>query len=51
MTSEQKLQTGTELDEQLAGMLEIERFEPPERFRAHALLGDAAVYEKADATR
>ncbi|MGH2833759.1 MAG: AMP-binding protein, partial [Solirubrobacteraceae bacterium] len=48
MASEQKLQTGAELDEQLAGMLEIERFEPPSEFTEQALLNDAAVYEQAD---
>ncbi len=35
------------LDEQLARMLELERFEPPARFREDALLNDPAVYEQA----
>ncbi len=35
------------LDEQLARMLEQERFEPPPEFRAQALLNDPAVYERA----
>jgi acetyl-CoA synthetase len=35
------------LDEQLARMLELERFEPPDRFRENALLKDPAVYEQA----
>ena len=35
------------LDEQLARMLEIERFEPPAGFREHALLNDPAIYERA----
>jgi len=35
------------LDEQLARMLELERFEPPAGFREHALLNDPAVYERA----
>jgi acetyl-CoA synthetase len=35
------------LDEQLARMLEIERFEPPAGFRDAALLNDPAVYEQA----
>jgi acetyl-CoA synthetase len=35
------------LDEQLAQMLEVERFEPPAAFREHALLSDPAVYEQA----
>jgi acetyl-CoA synthetase len=36
------------LDEQLARMLEIERFEPPAGFREAALLKDPAVYEQAE---
>ncbi len=35
------------LDEQLARMLELERFEPPADFRKGALLNDPAVYERA----
>jgi acetyl-CoA synthetase len=35
------------LDNELARMLEIERFEPPASFREHALLNDSAVYEEA----
>ncbi len=35
------------LDSELARMLEVERFEPPQGFRAHALLNDPAVYEQA----
>jgi acetyl-CoA synthetase len=35
------------LDEQLARMLELERFEPPAGFREQALLNDPAVYERA----
>jgi len=35
------------LDEQLARMLEVERFEAPAHFREHALLNDPAVYERA----
>jgi acetyl-CoA synthetase len=37
------------LDRELAGLLEVERFEPPEEFRAHAVLKDPAVYERAAA--
>jgi acetyl-CoA synthetase len=37
------------LDAELARMLEIERFEPPESFRRDALLNDPAVYERAAA--
>jgi acetyl-CoA synthetase len=35
------------LDSELARMLEVERFEPPQDFRDHALLNDPAVYEQA----
>ncbi len=35
------------LDSELARMLEVERFEPPQDFREHALLNDPAVYEQA----
>jgi acetyl-CoA synthetase len=35
------------LDDELARMLEIERFEPPASFREHALLSDPAIYEQA----
>ncbi|HTA97045.1 MAG TPA: acetate--CoA ligase [Solirubrobacteraceae bacterium] len=35
------------LDSELARMLEVERFEPPQGFREHALLNDPAVYEQA----
>ncbi|HXE43876.1 MAG TPA: acetate--CoA ligase [Conexibacter sp.] len=38
---------GTTLEQQLERMLEIERFPPPESFRASALLRDPAVYEEA----
>jgi acetyl-CoA synthetase len=40
---------GEELDNELASLLEIERFEPPAEFREHALLNDAGVYEQAAA--
>ncbi|HEX3692132.1 MAG TPA: acetate--CoA ligase [Solirubrobacteraceae bacterium] len=36
-----------QLDDELAALLEVERFEPPASFREHALLGDPAVYEEA----
>ncbi|MFZ1155845.1 MAG: acetate--CoA ligase [Solirubrobacteraceae bacterium] len=35
------------LDSELAGMLEVERFEPPAGFQEDALLNDPAVYEQA----
>lgn len=37
------------LEHQLEEMLEVEKFEPPESFREHALLSDPAIYEEADA--
>jgi len=38
---------GTTLEQELERMLEIERFPPPESFRANALLSDPAVYDEA----
>jgi acetyl-CoA synthetase len=38
---------GEQLDRELAGLLEVERFEPPPDFREQALLKDPAVYEEA----
>ncbi|HEU0249455.1 MAG TPA: acetate--CoA ligase [Solirubrobacteraceae bacterium] len=35
------------LDDELARMLEVERFAPPASFREHALLSDPAIYEEA----
>ena len=40
---------GASLEHELEEMLEIERFAPPESFRADALLSDSAVYEQAAA--
>jgi acetyl-CoA synthetase len=40
---------GEELDNELASLLEVERFEPSAEFREHALLSDAGVYEQAAA--
>jgi acetyl-CoA synthetase len=37
------------LDRELAGLLDVERFEPPERFRARALLREPGVYSEAHA--
>jgi acetyl-CoA synthetase len=36
------------LERELDGMLSIERFDPPEEFRAQALLNDPSVYEQAE---
>jgi acetyl-CoA synthetase len=40
---------GDKLDAELAGMLDVERFEPPPSFREKALLNDPSVYEQAAA--
>jgi acetyl-CoA synthetase len=40
---------GTSLERQLTELLEVERFEPPDRFRRRALSADPAVYEQAAA--
>jgi acetyl-CoA synthetase len=37
------------LEQQLEEMLEIEKFDPPESFREHALLNDPSVYDEAEA--
>jgi acetyl-CoA synthetase len=46
MATEQKT-TGDELERELGGLLDVEKFEPPEAFREQALLTDPAVYEEA----
>jgi acetyl-CoA synthetase len=38
-----------ELERELAGLLDVERFPPPEEFRKRALLSDPSVYEEAEA--
>jgi acetyl-CoA synthetase len=37
------------LEQKLEGLLEVEKFEPPESFRANALWSDPAIYEEAAA--
>src|SRR6185312_8564529 len=37
------------LEQDLEGMLSVERFEPPAEFREHALWSDPAIYDKAAA--
>jgi acetyl-CoA synthetase len=49
MSEEADAIAGEELDEQLASLLEIERFAPPAEFREHALLSDRSIYEQAAA--
>jgi len=38
---------GEQLEQELAQLLEVERFEPSPAFRAQALLNDPAIYERA----
>ncbi len=47
MATESQLSTGEELERELAELLEVERFEPPEEFRERALINDPSVFEKA----
>src|ERR1700730_16428339 len=47
MATEPTQASGEQLDRELAKLLEVERFEPPDEFREHALLNDPAVYEEA----
>ena len=47
MAAEQRLTSGAELDRELVGLLEVERFEPPAGFRGGALLADPGVYGRA----
>jgi acetyl-CoA synthetase len=47
MSSETEAVTGAELDAELAELLDVETFPPPEQFREQALLKDPAVYEQA----
>jgi acetyl-CoA synthetase len=41
--------SGRALEQELAALLEVERFEPPAQFRARALWSDPGVYEQAAA--
>jgi acetyl-CoA synthetase len=49
MSAEPDPVAGEELDEELASLLNVERFDPPAEFREHALLKDPAVYSDAAA--
>jgi len=49
MSVEDRTSSGEDLDQELAGLLDVERFPPPEAFREQALLKDPAVYELAAA--
>src|SRR5690349_3519416 len=41
--------SGGQLERELGSLLEIERFDPPEEFHAHALIGDPSIYREAEA--
>jgi len=47
MSIETEETSGDELDAELAELLNIETFAPPEEFRSQALLNDPAIYEQA----
>ncbi|MHB8241620.1 MAG: acetate--CoA ligase [Solirubrobacteraceae bacterium] len=47
MTGSANTMSGGELDAELAGLLDVETFEPSAEFREQALLKDPAVYEQA----
>jgi len=47
MSTEPEAASGEALDRELAGLLDVERFDPPPEFREQALLKDPAVYEEA----
>ncbi len=49
MATEPKLSTGEELEHELADLLEVERIDPPEAFRARARYSDPSVFERAQA--
>ncbi len=49
MSVEDRAASGEDLDRELAGLLEVERFPPPAEFVQQALLNDPAVYERAAA--
>jgi acetyl-CoA synthetase len=47
MATESQAAGFEQLERELTELLQVERFEPPEAFRARALLRDPAVYERA----
>ena len=47
MSSESDVPAGEALDDELAALADVERFDPPAEFRQHALLNDPAVHEQA----
>src|SRR5581483_5355582 len=49
MATEQHTGSEQDLEHELASLLDIERFPPPDAFKANALLSDPAIYAEADA--
>jgi acetyl-CoA synthetase len=47
MATESEVSDGDRLDRELAELLDVERFEPPQDFRKQALLEDPAIYDEA----
>jgi acetyl-CoA synthetase len=47
MATQPQVKTGEELERELTGLLDVEKFEPSEEFRRNALLTDPAIYEEA----
>ncbi|HWF75249.1 MAG TPA: acetate--CoA ligase [Solirubrobacteraceae bacterium] len=43
-----QVKTDSDVEKELAKLLEVETFDPPEEFREKALLSDPAIYEEAD---
>jgi len=44
----ERVSNDSDVEQELAELLEVETFEPPEEFRRQALLSDPAIYEDAD---
>jgi acetyl-CoA synthetase len=47
MAGTTNLRDGKELENELATLLEVDRFQPPESFKQHALVRDPSIYEQA----
>jgi acetyl-CoA synthetase len=48
MATEQSISSEQQLEQELARLLEIEKFDPPEEFRRQALANDPSIYEEAE---
>jgi acetyl-CoA synthetase len=44
----ERVMNDSDVERELAKLLDVEKFDPPEGFREHALLSDPAIYEEAD---